>query len=71
MFSDIFNKSFELSAKRLGICNTCDQYDTKWKKCNKCGCFMEFKSLIRFAECPLNKWKDINIETDQENNNEK
>ena len=62
MFSDIFDKRFELSKKRLEVCNTCEQYDTKWKKCKKCGCFMEFKSFLPSSDCPLNKWKDINKE---------
>lgn len=61
----IFDDRFAISKKRLEVCSTCDEYDQEWKKCHKCGCFMEFKSLLPNAECPLNKW--INIEKEKEN----
>ena len=46
----------ETSAERLSICKVCDKYIHKTSKCMECGCFMEYKSLILSAKCPLGKW---------------
>ncbi len=46
-----------LQRDRLGICNMCDyQKSQPVKKCTKCGCFLELKTLVRDEECILNKW---------------
>lgn len=66
MLSDIFDKRYKLSDKRMEVCKACEHYDKKWKKCGQCGCFMEFKSLLPSAKCPLDKWKNINIDSEKE-----
>lgn len=42
--------------RRYNICKLCERFDTKWKKCLDCGCFMPFKCKISSAMCPQQKW---------------
>lgn len=52
----VFTRAKELSEKRLEICNTCEHLEKNLMRCNKCGCFMNFKTLLPIAECPIGKW---------------
>lgn len=47
----------EVAEKRLSICRECEKFIHKTSKCEECGCFMEYKSLILKAKCPLNRWQ--------------
>ena len=51
----VFTRAKELSEKRLEICKTCEHL-TSHMRCNKCGCFMNYKTLIPSSECPIGKW---------------
>ena len=58
-----FRNRFEVSERRLDFCRACEHYDKTFHKCLKCGCFMEAKTLLMAAECPIGKWgmeEDIN-----------
>lgn len=44
-------------AKRLNICDGCDQRDDD--KCKACGCMLSLKARGRAFECPLKKWPEI------------
>lgn len=60
-FLDLFDPSQPRSDKdlveqRLAICNTCPWLNKAFKKCRKCGCFMQLKSTLRQAKCPLGHW---------------
>lgn len=60
-FMDLFNPNEpksdeELIAYRLEICNNCEWLDKRFTKCRQCGCFMNLKTTLRRAECPLHKW---------------
>lgn len=46
----------EVANTRLEICKQCDRIELEKMRCKECGCFMVFKSLIPFSECPLGKW---------------
>lgn len=50
-------KSYVRSA-RLRICEACPKsFKTLGRlRCRECGCFMEVKSYMRNAKCPLRKW---------------
>jgi len=58
--------SDEEEANRLSICAGCEFYtpnipemseaEQKQNRCIKCGCFMNFKSKLRSAHCPVGKW---------------
>lgn len=52
--------------RRMEICRTCEFYTPnipelsedkkKQNRCVKCGCFMNFKTKLRSAHCPVGKW---------------
>jgi hypothetical protein len=44
----------ETQQKRLNICKTCDQFIDG--RCKSCGCFMEQKTKLEAATCPISKW---------------
>jgi len=58
--------SAEEEANRLSICVGCEFYtpnipelpekERAQNRCVKCGCFMNFKSKLRSAHCPVGKW---------------
>ena len=42
--------------KRMNICKSCPEFLSLTKQCSKCGCFMEIKTKMEQAICPLGKW---------------
>jgi hypothetical protein len=46
----------ELIEQRLAVCNTCPAFRPKTQRCSKCGCFMQLKSTLLQAQCPIGKW---------------
>lgn len=58
---DLFNakkpKLDEAGAKaRFNICLGCEHLIQLTKQCKKCGCFMELKTKLEQATCPIGKW---------------
>jgi len=50
----------EIRAERYATCKSCPMFDSKSKRCNSCGCFMEAKTWVGGDPntlCPLKKWK--------------
>ena len=61
----IWTRRKDIAEERLIICRTCDFFEKKISKCRKCGCFMEYKAMLPYVECPIGKWAVINTdETD-------
>lgn len=54
--SDKLKEAAELRNKRLEICNSCPEFNKVTTQCNKCGCIMSIKTIIKKTECPLGKW---------------
>jgi len=54
----LFTRRSNVSKKRLEICQTCEHFVQRTSKCEKCGCFMEYKSLMMSSKCPIDKWKE-------------
>ena len=62
-----------LAKDRMAICESCNHFRKRTRTCgtpikgNKvgskrlCGCFMDIKSTLQFASCPLGKWKELQI----------
>ena len=66
-----------LAKDRIAICESCKHFKKRSRTCgtpikgntitiNKvkhklCGCFMDIKSTLKFAHCPLNKWKGLEL----------
>jgi hypothetical protein len=41
---------------RLAVCNSCEFLFKPTNTCLKCGCFVQAKTYIPIAKCPLDKW---------------
>lgn len=41
---------------RMEICKACPELIPVVNQCKKCGCFMELKTKLEAAKCPLGKW---------------
>jgi len=54
----LFTRRSNVSKKRLEICQTCEHFVQRTSKCEKCGCFMEYKSFMMSSKCPIDKWKE-------------
>lgn len=50
---------FELSEKRMKVCDSCDKLKIKFitKICGECGCILKVKAAIKSFDCPLGKWE--------------
>jgi hypothetical protein len=48
--------SEEDAAKRLDICKACPRLIKATSQCKECGCFMNLKTKLADASCPLHKW---------------
>ncbi len=44
------------AAERMSICKACPELIKVVDQCKQCGCFMEFKTKLEAAKCPLGKW---------------
>jgi hypothetical protein len=42
--------------ERLLICKACPELITLTSQCKKCGCFMNLKTKLEKATCPIGKW---------------
>ena len=42
--------------ERMEICKACPELIKGLNQCKQCGCFMEFKTRLEAAKCPLSKW---------------
>lgn len=49
----------ELQEERLSICIECPRLFQPSKQCMECGCFMELKTRLAEAACPLGKWHAV------------
>jgi hypothetical protein len=46
----------ELADLRMSICHECPELRKITNQCKKCGCFMNVKSKLNSAKCPIGKW---------------
>ena len=57
---DVFNSENHIDQKttdqRMDICKACPELIQLTKQCKKCGCFMELKTKLEYAKCPIGKW---------------
>jgi hypothetical protein len=63
---DLFNKNIQKVTKieqqsRMAICKECPFFISITQQCTKCGCFMQAKTLLPDAECPVHKWAAIDV----------
>jgi hypothetical protein len=50
-----------MQKERMSICSTCPELIKLTKQCTKCGCFMEAKTKLADAFCPLHKWGAVDM----------
>jgi ribosomal protein L37E len=43
-------------ARRYAICEGCEYFHAKSKRCTQCGCFLKWKTALRSQHCPIGKW---------------
>lgn len=48
--------SEEDAKTRLDICKACPRLIKATNQCKECGCFMNLKTKLADASCPLHKW---------------
>ena len=57
---DLLNKKNyveETEAKRrFDVCLSCPELINATKQCRQCGCFMNLKTKLTHATCPMSKW---------------
>ena len=46
----------ELHDSRYSICLSCPELIKMTKQCKQCGCFMNIKTKLLDAKCPIGKW---------------
>ena len=46
----------EVAEERYAICKSCEHFIKLSKQCKKCGCFMNLKTKLEEATCPIGKW---------------
>jgi len=68
---DLFNKNIEkvntdIANQRFEICKVCPELIKLTSQCKKCGCFMEAKTKLPHAECPIGKWDKVVISFKEE-----
>lgn len=48
--------SEEIKQSRLEECYSCSHYEKESKRCRACGCFLDYKTSVKSATCPIMKW---------------
>jgi hypothetical protein len=43
------------ASQRADICNSCE-FLTQLRRCQRCGCFIDGKTKLEGAKCPIDKW---------------
>ena len=62
----------DIAAKRMAICNECPSKGNKCEVpgtapcCNECGCSLSFKTRALSADCPLEEWKALMSENEED-----
>lgn len=46
----------EVQEERFAICQGCEEFISETSRCKQCGCFMNLKTTLLGASCPLQKW---------------
>jgi len=58
---DSIKVSSEVREQRLNTCLSCEHLFKPTNTCKKCGCFMDAKTWLAPASCPIGKWGSVDI----------
>lgn len=50
-----------LKDERMALCKACPFYIKTTHQCRKCGCFMDLKTQLSDAFCPVGKWHAVDV----------
>lgn len=56
MFDPTKHAELPVAEARMQICEQCPRFVHITKQCKECGCFMNLKTKLSGAKCPLDKW---------------
>jgi hypothetical protein len=56
---NIEHVSAEVASSRISICESCEKWLSVTRQCKRCGCFMDLKTKLPHAACPLGKWSAV------------
>lgn len=62
MASDVVSGDFnvfvdkESQENRKKLCETCEFFAAKQRRCRKCGCWIDNKIQFSASTCPIDKW---------------
>lgn len=48
--------SEELAEERMKVCDVCPHLKKMLTQCELCSCFLELKTKVLSARCPIEKW---------------
>jgi hypothetical protein len=54
----IWTRRRRIAEERMNICKSCEHLENL-RRCNKCGCFMDAKTMFMDSECPIEKWGPV------------
>lgn len=66
LMKNFMRDRWKVSEERLEICRACENFNKESSRCSSCGCFMDYKTLLHSAECPLKKWGKYVVEEKEE-----
>ncbi len=46
----------DIQEERFSICKDCEHFISETSRCKQCGCFMNLKTTLLGATCPVGKW---------------
>ena len=63
---DLYNKNLGrvaevIAAERMELCKACPNYVALTHQCTQCGCFMNLKTKLPNAVCPIGKWDQVKV----------
>lgn len=61
IFTGMPRTSESEASRRISICESCPLFKKMTRRCSECGCFMDAKSKLLPAACPIGKWETIFI----------
>lgn len=46
----------DLAKERMKLCTQCEYFTKLSRQCKLCGCFLDMKTKLLDADCPIEKW---------------
>jgi hypothetical protein len=66
IMSGFSNVSDNIKANRLNTCKSCEHFNQSLHQCKLCGCFLQIKTSWATEKCPIDKWPQELIQSQQQ-----